>query len=282
MKLTLTPDLLSTLISSAQKKQTVPKQTSPKARADELEAAAVLALAKWGHLRCSDLARVLWRDAAYPEQLAQRLVRKLERRGLVMTRVNTVGTRSFVLTRPGAALGQALGTEARHGLDLASVSGGTFPHRCLATRYGIERELEGATCLGEHSMASTSGAFNRAKLKTLLGKLPDLVAIDNESLDWIEVESAPKATSEIERCLAVARYCGNRFPHTNTVLRRLVFVCDGRLNHINRITRTAKKLWENFTPTERQSLASRVYFVEVTLGPCAKWESQSPLMQMKL
>lgn len=280
MKLTLPRDLLASLLQpSARPSQTV--AISAQARSESLRRAAIEALAHWGHLRCTELARVLWPEAKYPEQLCQRLMRKLMTAGLVLARSNAVGTRSFVLTRPGAALAEALGVKARHGLDLASVSGATFIHRSIANRYGIERQLQGATSYGEYAMALAATPINRDLLNRQFGKLPDLMIIQ-DGLDWVEVESSAKSKSELQRCLAIAKHCGGMFTGPNVTLNRVIFVCDNRLNHEQRIRKAALELWANLTERERAKLSARVSLVQVVLGPCSKWLSMTEPTPLKL
>lgn len=99
------------------------------------------AVAQFGHLRVIELARAVWPQARYGEQLARRTVARLVAQGLLLERRNALGSRSLCLTRGGAAWLDARGVEAQHTLDLSSVAGSTFFHRTLATRYLIERQV---------------------------------------------------------------------------------------------------------------------------------------------
>lgn len=270
MRLSNQSDVLASLLTSRPRPAPV-KGQSPAERAEELRRKAVAAFAHWGHLRCAELARLLWPESKHAEQLSQRLVRRLEALGLVVTRPNAVGTRSFVLTRPGAAYAEALGLEARHGLDISSCAGATFIHRSIATRYGIEEELRGRKAYGEHAMASPICPVARDTLRVALGKLPDLVVCRGNDADIVEVECAAKAKQELQRCLAIASNVGRRFTDTQLRLASLIFVCDARLNHEARIRRAASELWASRSKAERADLAGRVQLVNVQLGPCAKW-----------
>ena len=252
-----------------------PPKVSAAERAETVRRAAIIGLAHWGHLRCAELARVVWPNAKYSEQLCQRLVCKLENEGLIHIRLNSVGTRSFVLTRRGAALAQAMGIDARHGLDLSSVSGATFIHRSLATRYGIEMQIKGIQAYGEHAMAGKACPLNRETIHKALNKLPDLILINKTRINWVEVESSAKTKDEIKKCLRIATECGKFFPNSKLELHTLTFVCDNRLNHESRIRKAAAELWGELHLKERASFLSRVKIVHVKLGPCSAWKEFS-------
>ena len=146
-------DLLTTLLKPADGRREVarPAVLSSRAKAEIARVAALKALRHWGHMRCSELARVVYPRALHGEQLAQRLVQRLTERGEVVPRRNALGTRSYVLSRGGAAALDAMGWEAHHGLELSSVAGATFIHRSLATRYGVESELRGNSATRQRS-----------------------------------------------------------------------------------------------------------------------------------
>lgn len=187
MKIQLDAQEISSLLVPATKYKRA--RISSCERATQVQDAALSAFARWGHLRTSDLARAVWPHAKYAEQLSGRLVIKLEKAGLVTRRPNAVGGMSYVLTRRGAANAESLGCIAHHGLDLCSVAGATFIHRSIATRYGIEAELQGRTCFGEHLLAGAGTPFTREALRRQFGKLPDLFEVDGADVRWVEVES---------------------------------------------------------------------------------------------
>ena len=271
--------LLQTLLSP-KAPALLPRRPSAAERSQSLRRDALNAFAHWGHLRCVELGRALWPSAKFPEQLAQRLVRRLQKDGLLLCRMNSVGTRSYVLTRPGAALAEGLGIDARHGLDLASVSGATFIHRSISTRYGIERQFGNTVAFGEHLLASSKFPLNRSKLVRDFGKLPDLLVITGGQIEWIEVESAAKSKGEIQKCLLLSKKCGRKIQDTEYHISRLIFVCDSRINHESRIVRAAKDLWSNFPPSERRQLSQNIWIVNVELGFGARWISMSEPKQI--
>ncbi len=254
--------------------------TSPAVRAEQSRRALLTALAQWGHLRCADLARVVWPSARYAEQMCQRHLCRMLKSGEILCRINSVGTRSFVLTRRGAAMADAIGIEARHGLDLSSVSGATFIHRSIATRFGIERQLQGARVFGEHALSSGRCPINRETLARRFGKLPDLLVVERGAVaaDWVEVECAAKPKATIQEALQMTRHWGRELTDSDPHLQfgRLVFVCDGRYNHASRIRKAAREFWSGLGPTERMAHASRVSIVTVCLGATARWMSMSP------
>lgn len=116
--------------SPTPKLRQVPRRSGREiARANELK--VMKAVTQFGHLRISEIARAVWPQARYAEQLARRTVARLVARGLLLERRNALGSKSLCMTRGGAAWLDARGVEAQHTLDLSSVAGSTFFHRTL-------------------------------------------------------------------------------------------------------------------------------------------------------
>ena len=259
-------------------------------RSQQLARDALHALSRWGHLRAADVAPLLWPGAAYGEQLSQRLFVRLQSEQLVLARGNATGGTSYVLTRRGARVAESMGFAARHGLDLSSVAGSTFIHRSLATRFGIELEKRGNRCLGESELSSNTQLLTSSLIARQFSKLPDVIVMggmaENGEFDvtWCEVESAAKARTEIERCLKIAEHVGQRFTGTPYRLHRLLFVCDGRFNHEERIARIARTFWTRRSAAEIRELFQRVSFVRAELGPRARWRGlgQECALQAKI
>lgn len=128
----LSPDALAGVLRPPPPK---PKQPTSRERAAANRLAVLRAVAAHGHLRCADLAAACWPGARYGLQMAQRTVRVLvEQTGELLARRNCHGGTSVVLTRKGVAALELHGVAARHGLDLASVSGPTYAHFALTAR----------------------------------------------------------------------------------------------------------------------------------------------------
>jgi hypothetical protein len=103
-----------------------------------------------------------------------------------------------------------------------------------------------------------------------------MAANNKFDVTWCEVESAAKARTEIERCLKSAEHVGQRFTGTPYRLHRLLFVCDGRFNHEERIARIARTFWAGRSTAEIRELFQRVSFVRAELGPRARWRGLGP------
>lgn len=251
-------------------------------RSQQLTRGTLQALSRWGHLRAADLAPLLWPSATYGEQLSQRLLVRLQGEQLILARGNATGGTSYVLTRRGARVAESMGFAARHGLDLSSVAGSTFIHRSLATRFGIELETRGNRCLGENEFSSNTHVLTSSLIARQFSKLPDVIVTGGQgttsefNVTWCEVESAAKARAEIERCLKIAEHIGQRFTGTAYRLHRLLFVCDGRFNHEERIARIARTFWAGRSVAQIRELFQRVCFVRAELGPRARWRGLGP------
>lgn len=249
------------------------------ARLNELK--AMKAVAAFGHLRITELARAVWPQARYAEQLARRTAARLVAAGLLLERRNALGSRSLCLTRGGAAWLEVRGVEAQHTLDLSSVAGSTFFHRTLATRYLIEREVEGYTVAGEYQLLRRKTPFPAEALVKALRKLPDGAvwrrgADGHVSVELVEQEAAAKARPELERCLKAAEFVGRALDAEGRYrIGGLVFVFDRELNHARRIALAASSLWGHRPPAERAALERRVKLVAVELRDPLVWVSAS-------
>lgn len=269
----------------------VTQATSPKPRAAPQrsgretarlnEAKVMKSVAQFGHLRIVELARAVWPRARYGEQVARRTVARLVAQGLLLERRNALGSRSLCLTRGGAAWLDARGVEAQHTLDLSSVAGSTFFHRTLATRYLIERLVEGSQVVGEYQLLRRKAPFPIDPLVKALRKLPDGMVWQRRSagtmsVELVEQEAAAKARLELERCLKAAELVG--YPLDSQGQYRiggLVFVYDRELNHAGRILLAASSLWGRRPVAERAELEKRVKLVAVELRDPLVWVSSS-------
>jgi hypothetical protein len=250
------------------------------ARLQELK--ALTAIAKYGHLRISELAMCVTPLARYREQIVRRTVARLVFQGLLLERRNALGSKSLCLTRGGATWLELRGIPAQHTLDLTSVSGATFFHRTIATRYLIERQTDGFHVAGEYQVLRRQLPFSMEGLVKSLRKLPDGVVWrrkPDDGINWVEFveqEAAAKARTELEKCLRAAEFLGMPLtPEGDYRLGGLVFVYDRDLNHAKRILLAANSLWGDRPPAERAMLERRVKLVAVELREPLMWVSSS-------
>lgn len=106
-------------------------------------------------------------------------------------------------------------SRVQHTLDLSSVAGSTFFHRTLATRYLIERQIEGFQVAGEYQLLRRKAPFPIDGLVRAMRKLPDGLAWKRGphgyvDVELIEQEAAAKARAELEKCLKAAEYTGQK------------------------------------------------------------------------
>lgn len=264
----------------APKPRAAPKRSGREtARLNELK--VMKAVTQFGHLRVVELARAVWPQARYGEQLARRTVARLVAQGLLLERRNAMGSRSLCLTRGGAAWLDARGVEAQHTLDLSSVAGSTFFHRTLATRYLIERQVEGSQVVGEYQLLRRKAPFPIDPLLKALRKLPDGMVWQRRSagsmnVELVEQEAAAKARQELEKCLKAAELVGYPLdPEGRFRIGGLVFVYDRELNHAGRILLAASSLWGRRPASERIELEKRVKLVAVELRDPLVWVGSS-------
>ncbi len=280
-----TPDEMSGLLTKpAPTAATLPAAKAPPkqkrcgrevARANELK--CLRAVAHFGHLRVAELSRCVWPLARYGEQVARRTTRRLVQQGLLLERRNALASKSLCLTRVGAAWLDARGIPAQHTLDLSSVAGPTFFHRTLATRYLVERQVQGSQVAGEYLILRRKLPFNIDGLAKVLRKLPDGLVWQRRgdgtaSVEFIEQEAAPKARLEIEKCLRTAEFVGSALSEDGAYkLGGVVFVYDRALNHGRRLLLAANSLWGGRPMSERVTLERRVKVVAVELREPLLW-----------
>lgn len=249
------------------------------ARKNEL--ATLKTIAQFGHARISEISRSGWPRARYGEQVARRTVARLVSQGLLLGRRNALGSTSYCLTRGGAAWLDARGVEAQHTLDLSSVAGSTFFHRTLATRYLIERQVEGYQVAGEYLLLRRKMPFPIDGLVKALRKMPDGMVWQRKpdgsvAVELVEQEATAKARTELEKCLKAAEFVGHALDRDGAYrVSGLVFVFDRELNHARRIALAANSLWGGRTLAERATLERRVKLVAVELRDPLVWVTSS-------
>lgn len=253
-----------------------PKVRCGRAQANINELECMKALALFGHARVAEISRLVWPRAAYAAQMTNRTLARLQEAGLTLPRRNASGSRSWLITRKGAAWLDERGVPARHTLDLSSVSGSSFAHRTLGTRFLVEQRVAGFNVAGEYQLAVGAMPFAIEPLCKRLGKASDGVywrrnANGETAVWWTEVENSPKALAEILRVLAVAEHVGTRLGAANVYLAGLTVVADASLSHAQRLLRAANERWGGRDAAARAALESRVQVVLVDLRPPLLW-----------
>lgn len=234
------------------------------------------ALRLYGHLRTNEVALALYPDAAYGQQLAQRLVRKAIAYGLVLPRRNTLGGNSVVLSEGGVAALELAGLSARHGRDIVGVAGATFLHRTLATQYLLTR-ARNASVFGEYAIAHGLAPITREGMVKRFLKVSDgLVSYSSDQgpmVDAVEVEQSAKPMSELAGgVLRWAEFVGSTLAGPGSPkVHRLVVVFDGSQGHAKRLLRAARERWGHRPQSEQQALLRRVVLASVDVGPGMTW-----------
>lgn len=247
-----------------------------RARASINEFESMKALALLGHARVAEISRMVWPKAAYAEQMAGRTLARLQDAGHTLPKRNACGSKSWVITRKGAAWLEERGVPARHTLDLSSVSGSSFAHRTLGSRFLVEQHVAGFSVAGEYQLAVGKLPFAIEPLCRKLGKASDGLywrkgANGQTSVWWTEVENAPKAYNEILRLLSVAEHVGTALGVANVHLAGLVVIADASLSHAQRLLRAANERWSGRDAASRTALESRVQVVLVDIRPPLVW-----------
>ena len=267
----ISSDILGGLLRPPAPKPKQPKQATSREIAAANRLRVLAAVGEHGPLRCADLGAACWPGAKFGEQMAQRTVRGLVETGELKARANALGGTSFVLTRPGAAALELRGIDARHGLDLA-VSGPTFRHTALTSRWCIDKQGQGFQTFTEYALIQGHAPVSRELLLKRYGKHCDGVLIKGDKLYLVETESAPKATAELVRICAMVEHIGRRVhPNLPFVLGGLFVVFDGEQNHASRIARAARERWGRYSLADQAKLAACTVLARVRLGLPLIW-----------
>jgi hypothetical protein len=245
------------------------------ARSNELR--VVVAVNQFGHLRIAEIARAVWPTARYAEQLAARTVARLQRQGVLVSRLNAVGGRSFVISKRGAAWLAVRGHEARHTLDLSSVGGSSFVHRTLASRVLIERRLAGYEVAGEYALQLGRVPFDASALFRAARKKPDGLFWRRDgrgiAVHVLEVENSNKPLAELTRVLRWAQWVDRTFdPRARAYLAGLTIAFNADLNHAASIARAGDALWKERSSSEKACLEARINLLHADISPPLVWK----------
>lgn len=239
---------------------------------NELKVLKVLRL--FGHLRRQEIAMAVWPKGSAQSAyiMACRTVKRLLDSGEVLSRRNTLGGDSFVLSAKGVSTLRLHGETAQEGYTLA-FDGPQFFHRTLGTSYLLDKARNGHEVFGEFAVIKGMAPVTRDFLRQKFKKVPDgLIVYDSKTMgftdgyrgaDWVEVESAYKNYEELEKSLSLLTKNSELNAAGNLTLNKLVFVFDSRQRHDRPIIRAARQFLK-----EHPELSGEVLLNEIVLAKC--------------
>lgn len=157
-------------------------------------------LARFGYLRPTDVARLLYKDKSSARRMAQRLLADMHSKGLLLRRQDTlVEEAHYALSEAGARHAfNASGMPVKSGKDLLRTVTG---HRDAANVVCIEAILEGMEVATDREIqTSHNRVFN--------GKSPDALIIEaweghqgegQRDYKWVEVENCRRHPKDLEK-----------------------------------------------------------------------------------
>lgn len=206
-------------------------------------------------------------------------------KGLVLSRENSLGGESLLLSAKGVGVLKLQGLEARAGYDLG-FDGPQFFHRTLGTNYLLHKARLGDEVFGEHAILRDSSSqdepgapsqrlspVSRSFLSSRFRKIPDgLIVYSSEAMglkkglrvaDWVEVESAYKPYAELEKALLLLTMSPELNDSGTLLLNKLVFVYDSRQRHDYAIVRALRRFLN-----ARKDLAPSEFLSHIVLAKC--------------
>lgn len=179
------------------------------ARGLENEQAVLVSLHEYGWLTARQVGRLVWREGTYGVQMSRRVLRRLEKKGLVVERMLPTKTSAWVLSSSGANALRASGIDARRGTD-QRVDNITWRHRWLVNEFLILKDPTGITKYSEYAILAHRGPFpltdtprGRRPDRKWLGKIPDALWTKQDGdvalVSWIEVERTHKRPADLKQ-----------------------------------------------------------------------------------
>jgi hypothetical protein len=244
------------------------------------------AITQFGHLRRAELGAAVWPKANRntANQMGAKLAQHLLEAGFAHEHVNSLGTTSLVLSKPGVNKLKEYGLPVNAPGHFSSISGAQFFHRTLGTLYLLEKAKEHADTevLGEYALQRGSGTISRAYLADKFHKFPDGLIIqpaahrsyeyDGYTVDWVEVEYSYKDAEELDRIMAVAWQTGGWLdPAETLLLDRVIFVIDTRQGHESRILSAAKRQITGKPHDQALAFLSGIYLARAEVSYPLRW-----------
>lgn len=177
-----------------------------RAVARENEIRVLRALNRFGWLRTRDLAALVWQEwarspAGEPSlkpatataaglRMAQRTLRRLREKRLVLSSRAPDGSVLYALAEAGARALQQMGISATTGKDLMrTFSTAHYRHRCIANEIAVGAIVAGYRVSTEREIAQ--GLWLGGE-QGIAGKKPDVLIRSGDTAWWVEVERSRK------------------------------------------------------------------------------------------
>lgn len=184
--------------------------------ARENEIRILRGLHRFGWLRTRDLAVLVWLTwgrcpidepdltpivpTASAQRMAQRTLRRMRDRRLVLSHRAPDGSTIYALAESGVRVLELLGIVSRSGKDLVrNSSSAHFRHRCISSHVAITAIVRGYRISTEREIAQ--GTWMGGELG-IAGKRPDVLIRSAETVWWVEIEKSRKNASDYSKLLA--------------------------------------------------------------------------------
>jgi len=235
---------------------------------------------RFGGMTTRQLGRMAWSNHSTGQRSAQRTIKRLMRKKMVLQRSIETGGYLYLLTRKGAShlidhCVKNVHPDGQRHLRLANLV-----HRMIANEYAIDMLLSGHTVWTEHEI-QRGLPNNFPDIRTPKGqaKIPDVLTETQGYYRWIEVEHAPKKRVRIQQILSLAEHHvtfnaehNDNENHGEYIFHSLVFVVPNK-SSLRSVLRQIRA--RNMNP----DITGYIYldYVEMTSGLAWKGSSGEPL-----
>lgn len=235
------------------------KQLDGRDIAAENDLQICLELVRFGWLTSRMITELVWPEAKQGQRSAQRRLKSLKDRKIIVQGVLDNGIRYNKLTQQGASFLHSFGHTEVPSRGTRDAKTGNYFHRALANNFLISGLPPGAKSWPEYQVLRRRAPMSWLSFEGQK-QVPDAIADFGDATYWIEAENAAKSPKKLERLYRLSRHFmpdenGWMFDHNDTLyaIRGMIFVCPS----LARVRSVAKA----FAQSDPEDFATRQTYI---------------------
>jgi hypothetical protein len=265
------------------------------------------AIGRFGWIRPKELSKLIWQDSENGQKFAERLLRLLRDKKLVLARQLPGRSKAYVLTLRGSkTINEFQGSDFIPGVRWGRVENGvwtapdTWRHDLITTGVLIHFEQQGFDVFHD---------WNIRRAHPDVMKIPDGIIVKGKACYWIEVENSHKTGDHlVSMCKSIVAICngkqdalmgavptasmiaydqdatdyrGHRLDHLRRVTSGLGNLVDDPIRVVSvpleiknhGVNSVGKLAWANIKPTRHQAIAQKIKSLKWTKSDSPDAES---------